>query len=467
MYYKLSDNIALRSWKFIPRAYYEKDAPFAKGLSKEEFDMLLLCDGEHDITPNAMTDSLEKRRFIVRCEKGDLPSEWSRLKVCDHRHFPKMGWMITGKCNFNCLHCFNAADNAPLMTEWSFEDAVKLLDEARDCGIQSFTITGGEPMVHPRFMDIIREIYKRDMFVDELNTNGWYITQDILDQFAEIGCRPLMKISFDGIGCHDWLRNRRGAEERALNAIRMCVENGFRVMSQTQVNRRNLDTLIPTAELLNSLGVSKIRFIRTTEAPRWAENAPDSCLGIEEYYGVMLDFMSKYKDSSMNMEIEVWQFMTAHPESKSYYLEAIHWPDGNYKHTNPRCRGTRGMVCVTSTGMVVPCMQFSGYYEEHGIKMENVHDTPLREILTGSEYLTDVCTNLYKFRKANTKCDNCEYFRWCTGGCPALGLLFTGDRRGSDISKCLFYQNGWYEKSVRAMEGWRNTTTVKELEEVG
>ena len=63
-------------------------------------------------------------------------------------------------------------------------------------------------MVHPEFMDIVREIYKRNMFIEELNTNGFFINQKVLDEFAGIGCYPLIKISFDGIGCHDWIRDR-------------------------------------------------------------------------------------------------------------------------------------------------------------------------------------------------------------------------------------------------------------------
>lgn len=55
-----------------------------------------------------------------------------------------------------------------------------------------------------------------------------------------IGCDPLIKISFDGIGHHDWLRNRKGAEEDALRAIRLCIENGFRVKVQTNVHRLNI-----------------------------------------------------------------------------------------------------------------------------------------------------------------------------------------------------------------------------------
>ncbi|MBO7474823.1 MAG: hypothetical protein J6U00_12655 [Ruminococcus sp.] len=52
-------------------------------------------------------------------------------------------------------------------------------------------------------------------------------------------------------------------------------------MSQTQVHRRNLDSLIPTAKKLNDIGVSTLRLIRTTEAPRWEKNSPVSCLGFK------------------------------------------------------------------------------------------------------------------------------------------------------------------------------------------
>ena len=34
-----------------------------------------------------------------------------------------MNWMITGKCNYNCLHCFNASDNSPLVSEFTLSEA--------------------------------------------------------------------------------------------------------------------------------------------------------------------------------------------------------------------------------------------------------------------------------------------------------------------------------------------------------
>ncbi len=99
-------------------------------------------------------------------------------------------------------------------------------------------------MLHKNFFDIIEGIYKRNMFVEEINTNGYYITAAALERLKKIGCIPLMKISLDGLGFHDWMRNREGAEENALNAIKLCIENGFPVKVQTNVNRKNLDSML-------------------------------------------------------------------------------------------------------------------------------------------------------------------------------------------------------------------------------
>ena len=468
MYFRLKDNIALRSWQFVTRAYYIKNDPYAKALSEEEFELAKRCDGEQDIEESGLTRQLVAKGIIEPCEKGEHPREWSTLKTYSHRYFPMMNFMITGKCNYNCLHCFNAADNAPLMTEWKYEDALDLLDQARDCGIEGFTITGGEPMLHPHFMDIVKAIYSRDMFVRELNTNGYFITQSVLDEFRATGCDPLIKISFDGIGCHDWMRDRKGAEQRTLAAMELCIKNGFKVMSQTQVNKKNLHTLIPTAKRLNDMGVSVMRLIRTTEAPRWEKNSPASCFTFEEYYAAMLDFMREYKDSGMTMELMLWQFMNADAKNKTYSIQPVIDPRGEYKPTAPICKCIRGLVGVSSSGEIVPCLQMSGYFEEHGIHLGSLYKTSLKELLTESDYMKIVCSNLHKRRKNNSKCDACRYFPYCKGGCPALGGLFSEkqlDLYDTDITKCLFFENGWYQKCTSVMSGWKNLTQVEELEQ--
>ena len=458
MYYRLKEDIALRKWKYVDRAVYHKNSDQAHGVSKEEFELLLKCDGEQDIAPNPYLANLLKMGYIEQCEKGNKPSEWSRLIEYDNYYFPRMNLMITGKCNLNCLHCFNAKDNAPLNSELTYEQIIDLLDQAKDIGIHAFTITGGEPLVHHRFLDIVKAIYERNMIIFELNTNGLLINQKMLDYFKEIGCYPLIKISFDGVGYHNWIRQHPKAEELTINAIKLCIANGFRVKAQVQVNRKNIDSMMPTAELLNGLGVNEMRIIRTTEAPRWEKNSPQSSLTIEEYYEKMLDFSKKYLESGMKMTIDIWQFIRLYPYHGMYDLVPVACNKDEFNIRIPMCKGNRGMIAVSSSGEVVPCLQMSGYFIEKGISLGNLFKTPLKELVKESDYLNLAMAPLFKQIVENDKCGNCKYYKACTGGCPALGLLYSPkdvDFYHEDVTKCIFFENGWYEKVTNTLNKWK------------
>lgn len=458
MFYRLIDNVALRKWKFVDRAIYVKGVDHALPISKQEWGTLLLCDGNHDIEDTPYLANLLSKKYISRCSKGDAPNKWSLLKEYDNIYFPRMNLMVTGKCNLNCLHCFNAKDNAPLNSEWDYDELLHLLDEARDIGVHAFTLTGGEPLFHPRFMDIVKEIYKRDMYIFELNTNGFLITQNMLDEFKKLNCHPLIKISFDGVGYHNWMRQNPKAEDKTVEAIKLCIKNGFDVKAQVQVHHKNLDVMFPTAILLNDLGVREMRIIRTTEAPRWEKNSPNTSLSIKEYYDSMLEFAKKYLDSGLNMIIDIWQFMRIFPQYKLYSLSPIMCSEKEFNIRIPMCKGNRGMIAVSSSGELVPCLQMSGYFLEHGISLGNVRKTPLKELIKESDYCELATAPLLKFILNNHKCPSCKYFKACTGGCPALGLLYSGKGDGyyhEDITKCYFFENGYYEKTLEVLKDYR------------
>ena len=457
MFYRLKDNVALRKWRYVDRAIYVKGMDHALGISKEEFELLLLCDGKHDIAPNPYLANLLSNDYIEQCQEGEEPSKWSLLKEYDNYYFPRMNLMITGKCNLNCLHCFNAKDNAPLNTELSYEQIIDILDQARDIGVHAFTLTGGEPLVHHSFLDIVRAIYERDMHIFELNTNGLLLNQEIIDVFKELGCSPLIKISFDGVGYHNIIRQHPKAEDLTIKAIKLCIENGFRVKAQVQVNRKNVDVMMATAHLLDELGVDEMRIIRTTEAPRWEKNSPNSSLTIEEYYERMLEFAKEFIHSNMKMVVDIWQFIVLHPYAHTYSLVPIACSKKEFNIRIPMCKGNRGMIAVSSGGEVVPCLQMSGYFLEHGISLGNVLKTPLKELVRESEYTNLAMAMLFNQIIENDKCANCKYYKACTGGCPALGLLYSKDINyyHEDITKCIFFENGWYEKVNNAINEWR------------
>lgn len=446
MRYILNENIALRSWKFVPHAYYIYGFPYAQKLNREQFALLCKCDGNQELEETQLLLELESHGFIHKAGQNEHWSEWSQPKSYENRYFPKVNWAITGKCNFNCRHCFMAADNAPMMGEFSWEECLRFLDECEYCGIQSITLTGGEPMLHPRFMDIVREIARRGMYLEELNTNGSLLTGEILDGLKALGMDTEIKISFDGVGAHDWMRGVPKAEEKALAAMKLAKEKGFRVRSQTNVHRGNLNVMYDTIAMLDKLGVEEIRAIRTTETPRWRANGGSQTLGILEYYDEMLKLIEHCLESDFNISVDVWQFAHYYPRKASYYFHPVQSPCRAYRDNIPACKGARGSVAVSYNGEVYPCNQMSGTFSNMGISFGNVKEKPLHQLLEGSEYLDIVTMPVSDIRQENEICSSCQYWKCCMGGCRAIAVAFTQNYKNFDPAKCAFFKGGYIKK---------------------
>ena len=264
MKYLLNPDVALRGWRLVPRAYYLRGAEYARGLTQEEFDILMKCDGETDLPPSPIPGSLSGRGLCAPAkESNEHPNGWQRYRFCDNRYFPAVNWAITGKCNFNCRHCFNAADNAPLNAEFTWEQSLDFIRQLDECGVQNVTLTGGEPMLHPHFMNICREVERRGMTLGEITTNGSFINDEIPDELAAFRVKPVFKLSFDGVGHHDWFRMKEGAEQDVIEKTKLLKERGFRILWQTNVHRNNTDAILPAIKLANDMGVQGIRVIRT------------------------------------------------------------------------------------------------------------------------------------------------------------------------------------------------------------
>ena len=461
MYYRLNDIYALRSYKFANKGIFCKYSITPLSVGDEAFELLKQCDGEHDLPETDMIKYLLHRGIISQCKKGEHPSEWSAYRKCENRFVRTINLMITGKCNYNCRHCFDAAENADRMDEWDWGAFLDLLDQASECGIHCITLTGGEPMIYPRFMDAVREICKRNMVLEALTTNGYFITEEVLDEFIRLDCRPEIKISYDGIGHHDYMRGHKGAEERTLAAFELCHKKGFSTFAQTQVYPGNIDCIKDTLQMLDGMGVNTARLIRTTSVPRWQKNEPDGCIPMEEYFDKMLDIADWYMHGEHQMNLHIWQYMNLYPKEKKYDLSDVRYPDGVYRPTKQVCMTTRTVMSVTCEGDVVPCIQMSGYGALVGMKNDNLKNKRLKDIIEGGSWHDSVCMTLCQFRKKCEICDKCKWFNYCGGGCRALAMLgpvLEGkplDYTGPDPVACLFYKGGWYDKARNTLKDFQ------------
>lgn len=452
MKYILNSNIGLRSWRLVPYAYYYHGYGYAQKLSKEAFVLLSSCDGKMELEDSPLLFRYLDAGWIHPAEPGETMDAWSVPRICDNRYFPKLNWAITGKCNFNCRHCFMASDNSPMLGEFSREEWHKILDECEHCGIQSITLTGGEPMLHPDFMEIVQECARRRLCIEEINTNGSFLTREILEEFRALGIDTEFKISYDGLGHHDWLRGVEQAEEKALNAMRLAKEMGFRVRSQTNVHRKNLDVMYDTVRLLDEMGIDEIRIIRTTETPRWRENSGDATLGLLEYYDEMLKLVKRCVDSDFHISVDVWQFLHYRPKEGTYFFHPVQSDCSRYRDSIPACRGTRGSIALSFNGEIYPCNQMSGTFAHMGISFGNVKKQPLQQLLQEGSYLEQVTMPVSEIREANPVCQSCQYWKCCMGGCRAIAVVVTGEYGHFDPAKCAFFKGGYMAKADRIFE---------------
>ncbi len=471
MKYILNNDISLHSWTDLPYAYVKKGNRGATKLIKEDFDFLSLCDGKTELEESEPSrkfllfniisecknpESNDPKRACPECDNA-LPSlnKYRNIKS-DNRYFPTASWEITERCNFNCLHCFNAVDNHYIRDEFSYEEACRFIDDAAACGVLDFRITGGEPLLHPHFREIASRIYDRNMRISELLTNGFFLDEDTLGFLKEKDPRMKICISFDGLGHHDWMRQHTGAGEKTLDVISQCVRAGFPVQINMNLNKRNMDSSFPTILAMADMGVERIRILRTTEAPRWEANGKYDTLAFEEYYDLCLDIAGKYKDSGRKAVLVLWMAALLIPFRKSFSCLALQGPSESYKDTLPCCNEAKRRISVSASGNLYPCNAFTGYYDARGIHMGNVKTGNMHELLSKGPYVDCVSQTVRERLNANSECQDCSFYRSCRGGCMALATMAAGDLRRHDPTKCIFLKKGYYERLCRVMDGWKN-----------
>lgn len=459
--YILNKKVALRSWTNVPNAFYVQGFEMPQSVNELEMGFLLNCDGKTNLNENEILNNLLKRGIIHEAKEGEKLSEWQKYRKCNNPVVPYMTLEITQRCNFNCLHCFNAGSLQIPRAELSYDQIIHILDQAVECGIQNVLMTGGEPMLHRDFMKIMHAIYDRNMWVYELNTNGFFITREILQEMKDCGMNPKMKISFDGLGYHDIIRNVHGCEQKTLDAISLCKEYGFTVRAQMQMNKFNLDTILPSLLKLDELGVDEVRISRTTESLRWNITCPGGSILWSEFFGKGLEIADAYvKSGDRKMYVEYWPFLSVFPDRKEFFCWDIRYNQKTFNLDQPMCKCNNGNISIGANGNVYPCLQMSGAMDALGVELGNLFSTPLHEILSKSLYATLAHSCIKNRAQRNGRCGKCPFFKYCGGGCTLQGMIFNGDYFGADNSCCVFHRDGWHKKIVMTFPTWHDLKPI-------
>jgi len=370
----------------------------------------------------------------------------------DNDYMPRMYLQITGRCNMRCKHCFSAVDNHPLVTEFPLEEMRDLFRQAREIGMYSVTLTGGEPTVYPYLMEALQSIRENELTLMDFNTNGYVLKDELLDEIQALGFRPNIKISLDGIGTHDDFRGVIGSEERALEAMRRCLERGFRTYAQTQVNRKTLAALPLLLDRVEDLGLTSVRLIKTVATPRWQENGPNDNLTFYEYYEEMLRLIEYQHQKNNKTNLDIWQMayvdfsglgtyrLSAEKVRRACQGEAL-------------CPAYTEMLSVGSDGKIYPCLEMQGVVNFFGYSYGSLKENSLKELVNQGKYRDMQSFTVVDRQRHHQECMACAYQTVCHGGCPGLAMIYSGgDYLGIDRSCCEFFKTGIYERTKALLE---------------
>ncbi len=170
---------------------------------------------------------------------------------------PVIDVYITGQCNFKCQYCFGENDKNDAIT---LELYTKILEFANSIGAK-VGLTGGEPLMHPNFEEIVLSSKKKQVPLI-LRTNGMLLNKYIYlcDSFEWIG------VSLDGTeNINNIMRpTAKGFVYTASDKIEIPLKSirdikdkfpSIKILIATVATSKNIKYLLDLAELLRNKSI--------------------------------------------------------------------------------------------------------------------------------------------------------------------------------------------------------------------
>ncbi len=186
---------------------------------------------------------------------------------------------VTNRCNMRCSFCDFWPNGARPEDELTLDDYRRLSDELRRLGRFLVSVEGGEPLVRPDLVEIVRALGA--WHLPTLFTNGWFVTPELARALWDAGLEQVgVSIDFPDAARHDGKRGPPGATERAWRAVELLRDaaphGGKQVHVMTVVMESNWRDLEPLLAQSAARGVGHALTLLSTGGFRRGAGGPDA-----------------------------------------------------------------------------------------------------------------------------------------------------------------------------------------------
>jgi len=156
---------------------------------------------------------------------------------------------LTNRCNLKCPICFASADASGYVYEPTFDQVLDMLRtyrSMRPSPARAIQFSGGEPTLHPRFLDIVRAAREMGFSHTQIATNGLRFARE--DDFArrcEAAGLHDVYLQFDGVTDDVWARTRgRPLMAEKLTAVERIMATDMKIVLVPTIVRGLNDTQV-------------------------------------------------------------------------------------------------------------------------------------------------------------------------------------------------------------------------------
>ncbi len=375
---------------------YLKDEIFE--LDGEAFEVLKLFNGSHSVEEiskitgakikdlKVLIDYLIEEKLITdkKVDKGVQKGSFDKSPVPSLRTILVH---ITTNCNLDCVHCYVDKSQRLEMEPSVFYDVVKQFDRLQGLKI---LVSGGEPLVHPKFFEMMRRI-QGIKIRKVLLTNGVLLDGKKIRKLRELVQE--VQISLDGTKSHEQFRRTKNIFGKIIESIRLLKESGFVVSVSTMIHKKNLEELPTLGKILRDLKVDN-----------WYLDAPT--------------VTGEYRNNSLYY---------LEPQIAGNILRKYGWGEKLYYESQTYACGAH-LCTVMANGDVAKC----GFYYSQPVG--NIKSKSLRECW-------ELIKEKYIWEQRDLRCfkEGCEHLKDCRGGCRYRAYIDTGDIMEVDRVKCSYY----------------------------
>lgn len=312
--------------------------------------------------------------------------------------------MITNGCNLQCRHCWPESSPRDKSFPVPVNILKRLISEFVQLGVERIHLTGGEPLTHPDWHDLVKYSCAQPGVKDVcIQTNATLLTEIDVNSLTSLGYECLsIQVSLDGgtAQSHDLVRGS-GSFEKTWRSLNLLADAGLGrqiTIAFTEMHH-NFHELPGLFNLLHSIGISRlVSGTLVSQGRAGLTNAlhspsPSQYRSLLDYYHENSSFRELYEAMGNIAALEWYKGMSCTESNGCIFIEKPY---------------------IMTNGVMYPCEMLPvDEFSVSGIYHRSVKDCleELLHILTGLQK-----TSLQRIKYLE-ECGDCPGKLHCGGGC--------------------------------------------------